>query len=159
MGCDIHVFVEYRSKKKESASWMAFGKKFHLPRDYEIFGLMAGVRGGIAIYPPKGLPDKETLSFDFKNSYYLWIYEDSERGATESNAARWVAAGYSSYVEEDKAVTDPDAHTPSWLTKMEFENVLKRLDYTSIEYDAVLAAMESFELNGFDARIVFWFDN
>jgi hypothetical protein len=32
-------------------------------------------------------------------------------------------------------------------------------EYPLVEYEAVLAALRSFESQGYDARVVFWFDN
>jgi hypothetical protein len=53
-----------------------------------------------------------------------------------------------------------DAHTPSWLTTIEFEAAYGEAEgFRDPEIEAILAAMKSLEKNGRESRIVFWFDN
>lgn len=42
MGCDIHVVLEYHSECEWKPAF--YGTVLHLPRDYKMFGSMAGVR-------------------------------------------------------------------------------------------------------------------
>jgi len=48
MGCDIHLYIEYKSKKTEfdgyDSGWQSFGKSINPGRNYAMFGLMANVR-------------------------------------------------------------------------------------------------------------------
>lgn len=53
MGCDIHAHVELRYHGK----WEHYAIP-HIDRWYDLFGIMAGVRGEVApIVEPKGVPD------------------------------------------------------------------------------------------------------
>ena len=55
MGCDIHVFVEY--KLYGGDRWSNFGGEFRLPRNYTLFGYLAGIRGyADPKIPPRGMP-------------------------------------------------------------------------------------------------------
>ena len=51
MGCDIHVHIELRYEGR----WEHYSIA-NIDRWYELFGKMAGVRGGPAIVEPKGIP-------------------------------------------------------------------------------------------------------
>jgi len=55
MGCDIHAFLEVRSRK--SGDWLYYGE-VDIGRYYELFERMAGVRGSVsnAMVQPRGLP-------------------------------------------------------------------------------------------------------
>lgn len=55
-------------------------------------------------------------------------------------------------------VQNPDWHTPSWVTTAEFAAALDGLERV-VEYRALLAAMREVESMGWEARLVFWFDN
>jgi len=54
-------------------------------------------------------------------------------------------------------VTQPDWHSHSWLTTAELIEVIG--EDIGPEYKAVIAAMQSLESSGHEARLVFWFDN
>lgn len=57
MGCDIHLFVEMKSKKL--GKWLLYSHP-EVRRDYDLFAKMANVRNYDNIEPlsdPKGLPD------------------------------------------------------------------------------------------------------
>jgi hypothetical protein len=54
MGCDIHAFLEYKNKNKWISKGRIFGGGW---RDYEVFGILAGVRTPITpIIPLRGMP-------------------------------------------------------------------------------------------------------
>jgi hypothetical protein len=85
-------------------------------------------------------------------------FENSEGTCARSSAERWVNAGSSKYVNKDKTyITHPDWHSHSWLSADELESAFR--DDTGPDYKATLAAMRSFEKDGYQARLVFWFDN
>lgn len=162
MGCDIHLFVEF--KQKDWNIWGNFGQQFRLDRDYNMFSKMADVRSYdelvTPMFKPRGIP--EDAAYNTKSENRLLIISDdreiSDSGyAHESTAKRWVDSGYSKYVDE-LWVTHPDWHSHSWLTVDEYELCVKS-DACAPEYVAILAALRSFELQGLDARVVFWFDN
>lgn len=54
---------------------------------------------------------------------------------------------------------DGDAHTPSWLTYEELNEVIGELVDINLSYGVLLAMMKSFHDAGRKTRLVFWFDN
>ena len=48
MGCDIHLYIEYKSKKTEfdgyDYGWQSFGGRINHGRNYAMFSLMANDR-------------------------------------------------------------------------------------------------------------------
>lgn len=69
MGCDIHMWIEYRT---EHDTWEALAEVFP-GRNYTLFALMAGVRdgGGIVLWKPRGIAQEMDIrtSADFDD----WI--------------------------------------------------------------------------------------
>ncbi|GFN32449.1 hypothetical protein [Paenibacillus xylaniclasticus] len=163
MGCDIHLFIEYRGK--DSEYWWNFGGKFNLSRDYYMFARLAGVRAyGEEIKPiadRRGLPQNIGWKTKDENRYFI-INDDEERDDSRqvkrTDAERWVRDGLSQY-EEEHWVTDPDWHSHSWLTSNEFEKCVNSFDDVNAEYKAILASLRCFEQEGYETRVVFWFDN
>jgi hypothetical protein len=161
MGCDIHGYIEYED-------WEDNGKPHHScfgenlgDRDYAMFGLLAGVRRGSAIFSPRGIP--ENISYTVKSSFYMFVVDDEmngERCVSRTLAREWIDKGWSKKIDENY-ISDPDWHTPSWLTAKEYEQVLQAReemkDYGNVdqEWYAILAAMKALK----NARFVFWFDN
>jgi len=81
MGCDIYAYIE-TSSLQGNVWWL--DAKFWCGRDYSLFGLMSGVRGGPPLFPPRGLPDDigigvraelETFSPEIHSHSYLSIEE------------------------------------------------------------------------------------
>jgi len=130
MGCDIHLFLEYKSPITNE--WEPFGYEYYIPRNYEMFAKMAGVRdkGQETIFQPKGFPE---------------------------NMSEYV----SEYVNEMYKKYEGECHDGSWLNKEEFKICINGyksgLPIDIIEYKAILASMELFEENGIETRIIFWF--
>lgn len=160
MGCDIHLFIEYKSPGL--TRWISFGRDMDLDRHYELFAHLAGVRsGGIEpVVQPRGrVPDPAYQSQDTDRKYIS--ESESEGTVSPANAQRWVDSGSSEYIDIDGRhvwVTHPDWHTHTWLTPDEFEKALD-LGHAGVGYRAVLAALRCFEQAGCDARVVLWFDN
>lgn len=168
MGCDIHMYIEY--KGKDSDSFRDFGGRINPGRNYYMFGILSkGVRvvnkDGIE---PKGMPEYESLSYSTRNDYQNYISEnEGDDCVTPERAAEWVKNGYSTYTDERKVfVSNPDWHSHSWLTRDEYKKALdiyyshaKAIYNKEPEYEVVLACLNSFEENGYESRIVFWFDN
>jgi hypothetical protein len=125
MGCDIHAYLEF--KRPQDERWVSFGKQLSLGRNYRLFALLANVRGDGAVIPPKGIP--RDLGYHAQDAYLLWVtdqYPDGDGSTSTAKARRWVAQGISEWwTPERKYVTDPDAHTPSWLTTAEYADVLR----------------------------------
>jgi hypothetical protein len=207
MGCDIHLYIEYKSKKPRydgsESNWASFGDRINPGRNYAMFGLMANVRNCYSdgklpvLVEPRGMPDDANYSTADDNRMYI-SEDEGENYVTMETAEGWVKSGSSTFINNKEGkptwVTQPDWHSHSWLTTSEFENVLnkylelesgwhkervdthnKMVERQNIqpdswvyappdmdiepEYQVVLASLKRFEELGYDARIVFWFDN
>jgi hypothetical protein len=147
MGCDIHLYMEYRSKKNANDTeslmrdyWWNFGKDFNPGRDYILFGAIAGVRYEEigAVVEPKGIPD--TLGWPTGGDFYLRIDVDSlednweleEKTITLKSAEEYAKYGskiiYDQETNVPKYVEHPDWHTPTWLTVEEFESAIQKTE-------------------------------
>jgi len=171
MGCDIHFFVEYKSK--ELGNWRNLGQEFHLTRHYGVFAALADVRnyGGEVKHEvePRGIP--KDIGWRTVGSYTLYVRDredadDQEDSCSKESAERWVAQNSSRWWDEEKKtrVTGPDWHSESWMTSDEFDKAINfeiegKVIRDTEDYKAVLAAMRSLETSGYDVRCVFWFDN
>jgi hypothetical protein len=176
MGCDIHAFLEVGTTNGGAADAVFAGEALLLPRDYEVFRALAGVRCGEGcspLYPARGLPsDVSECVFEH---YYLFVIDEADeplyRGwdwvsladaaASEQlpmNAkpsGRMSAHGYTPY---------PDWHTPSFLYLAEIRDALRHAgvsaDQLPPQYEVVLQTLQATEcLLGRRTRLVFWFDN
>lgn len=125
MGCDIHAHLEIKVNDKWE-HWSAL----NLGRDYELFGLMAGVRGDLdPVSQPKGLPEDASLLTKM----------DSDKWDSDGHTHSWLSSNELALViEQLKAQPGRD----KWALQREFGYVFG--DYPQ-ERD--------------DVRIVFWFDN
>jgi len=57
MGCDIHAYIEVVHKGDQQREFVDDFGHIYLGRNYELFSLMAGVRGGLEpVVGPKGIP-------------------------------------------------------------------------------------------------------
>ena len=207
MGCDIHLYIEYKNKKVAfdgyKDNWHSFGKSINTGRNYAMFALMANVRNYYSdgklpvLVEPRGIP--EDVGYIAKDDNQLYICEDEgENYTTMERAEKWVESGSSKFIDNQEGkptwVTQPDWHSHSWLTTSEFETIINNylelesgwhkervaehmtfVEQNNIkleswayappvmndepEYQVVLASMKRFEELGYDARIVFWFDN
>lgn len=175
MGADIHMYIEYSPKAyaetKEGGErfWFTFGGRINPGRDYWLFALLANVRGGGALFPPRGAPSDAAIAASSDNRLYITTSE-GDNYAKPEDAARWVAEGSSTYILKHDGtpgwVTHPDWHSHSWLTSDELAEVFAaykdehRGQSVDIGYTALLAAMRALEDSGEnDVRVVFWFDN
>jgi hypothetical protein len=207
MGCDIHLYIEYKSKKTEfdgyDSGWQSFGKSINPGRNYAMFGLMANVRNCYSdgklpvLVEPRSMPEDAGYTATDDNRIYI-SETKSEDYVSMETAKRWVESGSSKFINDNDGnptwVTQPDWHSHSWLTTSEFESVLnkyleletgwhkvrveehnKMVERENIqpdswayappsinnepEYQVVLASLKRFEELGYDARVVFWFDN
>lgn len=170
MGCDIHCYIESGRKRRdhdadgsEKVFWSGFGGRINPGRNYDIFGLIAGVRREeLKLFDPRGIPDDVAWSARFDNE--IFIHETPGEGyVTPETAANWVELGASRYTDDtQKWVTSPDHHTHTWLTPDEWEQVITHESLTygaDDDYFAMLAAMRELEKRGNLVRVVIWFDN
>ena len=162
MGCDIHFFVEKKAKAYtrqksinkvldvekdikdvwESAdewvtadgyTYVDYNSSFYRGRNYQLFGVLAGVRyAPTEQYPmiePRGIPDD--VSKPVADSYGEWgsdAHTPSYLTLSELKQIDWTKFKESDY---------------NWFS--EFENTIERMDELSNNEE--------------DIRCVFWFDN
>lgn len=129
MGCDIHAYLEAKPKGNKDYT---LSEEQDLARDYGIFGFLAHVRCNVPEpYEPKGLPNGMA---DFtKREYEIW---------------------------------EGDAHSMSYLYLDELRDAFQRhskhfkeRDKLGDDYLSLIPKMEHYEADGYDCRLVFWFDN
>lgn len=77
MACDIHIHIEC----KKQGSWILHSEDIYDGRDYELFGILAGVRGyGPPISRLKGLPVDVTDE----------VLQDHDLWEEEAHSASWL---------------------------------------------------------------------
>ena len=178
MGCDIHMYVEYRERKKvkpkngEEERWKSFGDRINPGRDYRMFTILAGVRGQSEYsLEPKGKIERENMGYSSRSDAFLYITEDptGDGSCNRETAEKYVS--YGCKIIDNNWVEYPDWHSHSWLSTEEFREALERYKIlfkeewgsngeAGIEYKAILSAMEALEDGGTnESRLVFWFDN
>lgn len=150
MGCDIHCYIEHRSG---GGSWEGFGGRIN-----------PGRKQIIPVSQPKCLPEDADYQANGDNRFYISdMSGDGNISATK--AKNWVAKCWSKYEGNHNSwVTNPDWHSHSWLTPDEFEKCLKSYSketpyHYDVGYATILDCLRSFERQGHEARLVFWFDN
>lgn len=167
MGADIHTYVE--TVKDGYAESVA---KLYLPRDYNLFGVLAGVRG---IYPPiiepRGVPDN--LGWMADSEYHLLMVDESDitpeniligqfsdsRLITRDKAQYFLDVGWSTSPRQGY-ITNPDFHSATYFSPSEYESVLSSYKYSTEtapprEYEALASFLYGLE----KARLVMWFDS
>lgn len=159
MGCDIHAFIESRSSFSGSGLFRVKAQ-LEIPRNYEIFNLMAGVRGpNDPLFPLKGIPEDScsTIKMSFGNR----IVDTEEEAKFDGTILRLEAKITIDRVKLSRIDNDyilkSGLHSPSWLSTQEFRKVIKsynRTDFTII--NAIYMFMKHLKE---EARIVFCFDN
>lgn len=170
MGCDAHMYVEYKKESFRDNYWSNVGGRINPGRNYWMFGLIAEVR---CKFPnslkPKGLP--ENLGYQSNSDAHCYINDeyadDNNEYVTLATAERWAGYGEKIIYREDGKpwkVTHPDWHSHTWLTYDEFKAVIDNYNSLEnstkeVEYEALLAMMESLNSNGCESRLVIWFDN
>lgn len=159
MGCDIHLFVEYR--RSPGGRWQSLGGEMNPGRNYGLFSRLAGVRGAGPFFPLHGFPkDASWRTQDRNELFVVDEYADDEGYVHRERAEKWVSQGLAEWCgikpEEKTFVTCPDWHSHSWLTLAEYARCVER---ETGPYKAVLASMRRLEEDGSETRVVFWFDN
>jgi hypothetical protein len=137
MGCDIHCIIEYsdftygdHAKFAGEPYWSAMGSDFNPGRDYTMFGILADVRCGGCLFPPRGLPGENAS----------WQVKDHLKEDGDLHSHSWL--------------------THDELAQCLAEYTLKaEWGPYSVVWDAILAAMRAFQERGQPTRLVFAFDN
>lgn len=186
MGCDIHLYPEGRISKDHwysveadevprTCAWQSNGPRFDIGRAYGLFAALAGVRGGPAVFEPRGFPADAANAA--RRDYHRVIMSGEEKAlwlrrgfnsevlptCKPEQAERWVKRGASERTEHG-TVTCPDWHTPSWLSLAEMKQVHAICVERSGNPDAPALVrfkglMDCLKTRRGDTRIVFWFDN
>jgi hypothetical protein len=129
MGCDIHVYIEYKEKSDEN--WRSFGGRINPGRNYKLFELMAGVRSDeCSLFSPRGIPDQTGYYAKHDNTLFITECGDNDGEYVKmEKATQWVDSGYSTFINNREGkptwVTNPDWHTHSWLNLEEYRQVLE----------------------------------
>ena len=135
MGCDIHVYIEYKSKNhKDGYAWNSFGGRINPGRNYAMFALLAGVRNYDAelpvTFPLRGTPNDAGYKSSSDNQMYISDTSEGEDYVKSERAKQWVESGSSKYINNHEGkptwVTHPDWHSHSWLTTSEFESIIHK---------------------------------
>ena len=126
MGCDGHFYIEVVEKfagghttNKEYV--MCVAERVWFGRNYILFGLMAGVRGGRTLFEPKGLP--ENMSSDVARASKEW--------GSDGHSHSWLSIDElwkvkEEYEEEEKRHVYLDAIL-AMMMELETENCIPRL--------------------------------
>lgn len=178
MGADIHMFVEYRNKKRAQEDkangrkphWYSYGDRINPGRSYIMFGILAGVRGKYEeSFEPKGKLDRGEMGWSSREASWFYISKDKSETDFENNivsletAKKW--EGYGCRIENDQNgepiwVEHPDWHSHSWMSTDELEEAFKRyiarasaewgstITKPPVEYRALLASMKALENGG-----------
>lgn len=162
MGADIHLYPEYSTFRNDSRDyWQSFATDMNPGRDYELFGVLAGVRGQeTPLVPLRGLPDHPSITTSWDNT--VWVSDtEGEKLCSKETAESWVRTGCSRWLDDSKrGVTHPDHHSHTWLTLPEFKAAIAILGRDVAHgYYGLIAALEEMERRGAKTRIVMWFDN
>jgi len=169
MATDIHAFIEY--KEKNEAQWISFSAdEILLTKNYTLFRILAGTSSQTPkTFKAKGKLPFYELSVWVRDCRTLYIGEDNERNCTFEEALKWNKENdcriqYSEVDRKPIFVDDPDWHTDTWLSLIEYKQALKYYkDITneepSADYLSILAVMNVFHNTGYETRLVIWFDN
>jgi len=168
MGCDIHGVIEYHTGHR----WWAFAI-LHLDRNYEMYSHLAGVRSYgpreaiVPLVAPRGYPPDLSCRGKSEALYFISTTTDDHYINPET-AKQYLSSGWSQHYGKHY-ITNPDYHSPGWVTTSELQRILDDYDQWckanqvigQSDMIAVHAMMAQLELlNGADCvRFVFWFDN
>ncbi len=158
MGCDIHMYVEYKQQDaaddQREEYWYAYGSRINPGRDYEMFGALAGVRTEhVPHIEPRGLPP--VLGYYSKSDYWIAVVNDPKdmEGYTDPiTAQRYKDHGSIEKTVEIRGLThsfisNPDWHTPSWLTPQEFEDAINVATEDQLEWAKARLAEPEIDLS------------
>ena len=136
------------------------------PRQTKLFVAMSGLWGNACLFPARGFPDpasflayihygRQVVRRDDWDGVFGFpsIPEDEALEAIEAVKSRFLP-----FLSD--FISDPVYEAPSWLTRSEFQQCLvhSKIDDASFDCKLTLSMMESIELRGLSARMVFWFD-
>lgn len=169
MGCDIHAHLDFVEVDACGAPRASYFCGFEIPRDYVLFTVLAGVRAKngdpAPVANPKGFPTDIGSPVSVFCAYEIndeLAAAEIDGFCSQEDAEEWVEEGVSRYLDSGKSrVSDPDAHSHSWLTADDVENANHLYCNATGKYNpylaAVAGAMRAFDADERKARLVFWF--
>lgn len=151
MGCDIYLYVEHYNKESKLWENLFLYKKSSegefLPvdiydgRDYELFGLLAGVRSMIAPFVfPRGVPDD--MSCEVSKAYGDGQYYHTPTWYDWCELQAYERIFDNEYDDEDDTIS-----------------LCERLNGFMNDIEKVLNAYDIYYPKPGDVRIVMWFDS
>ena len=151
MGTDIHLYVEHYNKESKRWDSLSLYKKFsedkfspvdiYDGRDYELFGLLTGVRSMIAPFVfPRGVPDD--MSCKVSKAYGDGQYYHTPTWYDYCELQAYERIFDNEYDDEDDT-----------------NSLRKRLDGFMNDIEKVLNAYDIYYPKPGDIRIVMWFDS
>jgi hypothetical protein len=151
MGCDIHLIVEAR--ENENLTWYAHVINPYVGRPYELFSILAGVRGWHEeSMTPRGLPGD--VSGDTKQLY--------DKGEDGEGFNYFHSASHVNLDEFEYCLNVASEKMHQGLID-EYEEMGRRKKPPKEEYfkleRALLNYLRSTQDKGIELRIVFWFDS
>jgi len=174
MGADIHAYVEFFSKSEFATrgslcTVTSFcGGEIDFGRNYNLFGLIAGVRSmNSPLFPVRGLPQSPDLSYTCAQAYYLTVVDSdlmeshTKTAISRSMVGRWVTKDEatklvldnsfygpkSTYRDSSKTqITDPSWHSATHLTLNELCTIRKQYLIDVIEFESELSRKSKKEL-------------
>lgn len=155
MGTDIHIHLEYHSRKTKQYQ---YGGELCGARCYGIFNTMAGdeVRGGDdSLFPLRGLPGDVTHT----------TYKDFIDWGTDAHHPSWLNTNEFAACIVEAYIRMNSLEELQF--RKEYEDLFMKLRLLSgirqndclLSYKKILELMLSYEKDGESCRIVFWFDN
>ena len=180
MGADIHLFAEVEEHR---GTFQAVSDgQFLMPRNYDLFAALAGVRadeGFTPKFPPRGIP--ANVSQHVSDRYFMPVISDEQaatwgigeyatteyaRELVERQLSSWLLLGTTTPLCPSTGgyISNPDWHSPSWLTTPEVAEALAHARYPiaqlALEFRLLLEYLQKYAAEtDRTARIVFWFDN
>jgi hypothetical protein len=131
MGCDIHMFIEYSPYEGQGGrSWRSMGGRYNPGRDYDMFEVMAGVRGDAAVFEPRGVPE----------GHLSWEAADYLKEDTDLHSHSWLTG---------------DEYCRAYGERL----MRSTYGPPDIGYEMIMVVMQAFKERGVPARVVFAFDN
>lgn len=168
MGCDIHLFVQYKSNSSHDWGDVSRGE-FRLGQDYLLFGcLCQGVRVDVdGAIPGRGIPEDIpiTASGAVFNNFYWPLHDDGEGEYVGSYSWAKLGSHEVRIIKGSEWVINPDYHHFSWITSTELLAAIQLYRQMSpnklgdVLISSILEMMWRIELAGYQTRIVFAFDN
>jgi hypothetical protein len=169
MGTDITCFIEYALDGNHGPFFTAFAEVF-LPRDYTLFGALAGVRGETTpLYAPRGFPRDASASAEER--HYVWVIDPAsetewkgEPFMPRDEAEQLIARGFSYSDAARDRLAHPDWQEASWLTLAEVREALAHsqveLASCSPEFTLTMQICEQLDRTfPLGCRLVFWFSS